>query len=71
MKSIKQKHKKMQFKRYFFFMCRKSVAIALYTSSVSVVSFEAAGAPAHGMADRKSVAVHRAIATLFLHMKKK
>ena len=46
MKSIKQKHKKMQFKRYFFFMCRKSVAIALCTATLFLSAMPCAGAPA-------------------------
>ena len=46
MKSIKRKHKRMQSKRYFFFMCRKSVAVALCAATLFLSAMPCAGAPA-------------------------
>lgn len=46
MKSIKRKHKRMQSKRYIFFMCRKSVAVALCAATLFLSAMPCAGAPA-------------------------
>lgn len=46
MKSIKRKHKRMQSKRYFFFLCRKSVAVALCAATLFLSAMPCAGAPA-------------------------